>query len=160
MGYIVLTSVDRDDLPDGGAEHFAKTVRTLKALRPDILVECLTPDFRGDLEAVRHLARSGLDVFAHNVETVDSLQVNTLPLVPADSGRLPRRCAVALPFCIAFSFWGGGENECVAASMCRSLCCLFADNARWLGDWGERLGSVGCATSEPECCAKRSVPSC
>ena len=75
VGYIVLTSVDRDDMPDGGAEHFARTVRTLKALRPDILVECLTPDFRGDLDAVRHLARSGLDVFAHNVETVDRLQV-------------------------------------------------------------------------------------
>ncbi|KAK9807861.1 hypothetical protein WJX72_011537 [[Myrmecia] bisecta] len=74
VGYIVLTSVDRDDIPDGGAEHFARTVRTLKQLRPDILVECLTPDFRGDLEAVRHLARSGLDVFAHNVETVDRLQ--------------------------------------------------------------------------------------
>lgn len=76
MGYIVLTSVDRDDLPDGGAEHFAKTVRILKDLRPDILVECLTPDFRGDLDAVRHLAGSGLDVFAHNIETVASLQVS------------------------------------------------------------------------------------
>jgi lipoic acid synthetase len=74
VGYIVLTSVDRDDIPDGGSEHFAKTVRTLKQLKPDILVECLTPDFRGDLDAVRHLARSGLDVFAHNVETVDRLQ--------------------------------------------------------------------------------------
>lgn len=47
VGYVVLTSVDRDDLPDGGAEHFARTVRTLKALRPATLVECLTPDFRG-----------------------------------------------------------------------------------------------------------------
>ncbi|KAL4448189.1 hypothetical protein ABPG75_005408 [Micractinium tetrahymenae] len=74
VGYVVLTSVDRDDLPDGGAEHFAKTVRTLKALKPSILIECLTPDFRGDMDAVRHLARSGLDVFAHNVETVDRLQ--------------------------------------------------------------------------------------
>ncbi|KAK9918969.1 hypothetical protein WJX75_008365 [Coccomyxa subellipsoidea] len=74
VGYVVLTSVDRDDIPDGGAEHFARTVRTLKALRPDILVECLTPDFRGDLAAVRHLAASGLDVYAHNVETVDRLQ--------------------------------------------------------------------------------------
>eukprot|EP00887_Chlorella_sp_A99_P004130 scaffold23.g4130.t1 len=74
VGYVVLTSVDRDDLPDGGAEHFARTVRTLKALRPDIVVECLTPDFRGDLDAARHLARSGLDVFAHNIETVYSLQ--------------------------------------------------------------------------------------
>lgn len=74
VGYIVLTSVDRDDIPDGGAEHFARTVRTLKKLRPDIRCECLTPDFRGDLEAVRHLARSGLDVYAHNLETVDRLQ--------------------------------------------------------------------------------------
>lgn len=74
LGYVVLTSVDRDDMPDGGAEHFAKTVRTLKALRPQTLVECLTPDFRGDLDAVRHLARSGLDVYAHNVETVARLQ--------------------------------------------------------------------------------------
>lgn len=79
VGYIVLTSVDRDDIPDGGAEHFARTVRTLKALRPDVLVECLTPDFRGDLAAVRHLARSGLDVYAHNMETVDRLQACCSP---------------------------------------------------------------------------------
>ena len=76
VGYVVLTSVDSDDIPDGGAEHFARTVRTLKALRPGTRVECLTPDFRGDLAAVRHLARSGLDVYAHNVETVDRLQVS------------------------------------------------------------------------------------
>ena len=74
VGYIVLTSVDRDDMPDGGAEHFARTVRTLKELRPDILAECLTPDFQGDMSAVAHLANSGLDVFAHNVETVERLQ--------------------------------------------------------------------------------------
>ena len=43
-------------MPDGGAEHFARTVRTLKELRPDILAECLTPDFRGDMSAVAHLA--------------------------------------------------------------------------------------------------------
>ena len=74
LGYVVLTSVDRDDMPDGGAEHFAKTVRTLKKLRPETLVECLVPDFQGDLAAVRHLSSSGLDVFAHNVETVSRLQ--------------------------------------------------------------------------------------
>ncbi|DBA80274.1 TPA: Lipoyl synthase, chloroplastic [Trebouxia sp. C0005] len=74
VGYIVLTSVDRDDIPDGGSEHFARTVRTLKQLKPEILVECLTPDFRGDMTAVRHLAQSGLDVFAHNIETVAGLQ--------------------------------------------------------------------------------------
>ena len=74
VGYIVLTSVDRDDIPDGGAEHFARTVRTLKELKSSVLVEALTPDFQGDLDAVKHLANSGLDVFAHNIETVRRLQ--------------------------------------------------------------------------------------
>ena len=70
----MLTSVDRDDLPDGGAEHFAATVRELKARKPSLLIECLTPDFQGDRSAVRHLATAGLDVFAHNIETVERLQ--------------------------------------------------------------------------------------
>ncbi|KAG0556488.1 hypothetical protein KC19_11G057400 [Ceratodon purpureus] len=74
VGYVVLTSVDRDDMPDGGSDHFARTVKTLKTLKPDILVECLVSDFRGDLDAVFHLASSGLDVFAHNIETVKRLQ--------------------------------------------------------------------------------------
>lgn len=74
VGYVVLTSVDRDDLPDGGAAHFARTVRGIKRRAPRVLVECLTPDFRGDVGAIGHLARSGLDVFAHNVETVERLQ--------------------------------------------------------------------------------------
>ncbi|XP_015687435.1 lipoyl synthase, mitochondrial [Protobothrops mucrosquamatus] len=74
LDYVVLTSVDRDDLPDGGAEHFAKTVSHLKKRNPRILVECLTPDFRGDLRAVEKVASSGLDVYAHNVETVPALQ--------------------------------------------------------------------------------------
>ena len=78
VGYIVLTSVDRDDIPDGGSDHFARTVKRLKQLKPEIRCECLTPDFRGDLEAVRHLARSGLDVYAHNLETVERLQVSPL----------------------------------------------------------------------------------
>ena len=74
VGYVVLTSVDRDDLPDGGSEHFARTVRRMKELKPDLLVEVLASDFRGDLGAVANLARSGLDVYAHNVETVERLQ--------------------------------------------------------------------------------------
>ncbi|KAI0527154.1 hypothetical protein KFK09_002752 [Dendrobium nobile] len=74
VDYIVLTSVDRDDLPDGGSGHFAETVKAMKNLKPEILVECLTSDFRGDLEAVFKLVHSGLDVFAHNIETVKRLQ--------------------------------------------------------------------------------------
>ncbi|KAB1206772.1 Lipoyl synthase, chloroplastic [Morella rubra] len=74
VDYIVLTSVDRDDLPDGGSGHFAQTVKAMKELKPEIMVECLTSDFRGDLKAVETLVHSGLDVFAHNIETVKRLQ--------------------------------------------------------------------------------------
>lgn len=73
LDYVVLTSVDRDDLADGGAEHFAKTVRILRERSPDMLIECLTGDFRGDLACVERVATSGLNVYAHNVETVEEL---------------------------------------------------------------------------------------
>lgn len=73
LGYVVLTSVDRDDLADGGAHHFAETVRKIKSKAPSILVECLTGDYAGDLEMVKLVADSGLDVYAHNVETVEAL---------------------------------------------------------------------------------------
>lgn len=73
LGYVVLTSVDRDDLVDGGARHFAETVIKIKQKAPSILVECLTGDYAGDLEMVKLVARSGLDVYAHNVETVEDL---------------------------------------------------------------------------------------
>jgi lipoic acid synthetase len=73
LGYVVLTSVDRDDLADGGARHFAETVMKIKQKNPSILVECLTGDFAGDTEMAALVARSGLDVYAHNVETVEAL---------------------------------------------------------------------------------------
>ncbi|CAI8585072.1 unnamed protein product [Vicia faba] len=74
VDYIVITSVDRDDIPDGGSGHFAQTVKAMKNIKPEIMVECLTSDFRGDLKAVETLVHSGLDVFAHNIETVKRLQ--------------------------------------------------------------------------------------
>lgn len=70
---MVLTSVDRDDLADGGAHHFAETIRKIKAKAPGMLVEALTGDYAGDLEMVDLVAGSGLDVYAHNVETVEAL---------------------------------------------------------------------------------------
>lgn len=73
LGYVVLTTVDRDDLIDGGSNHLAETVRRIKQKAPQILVEVLSGDFRGDLEMVKILASSGLDVYAHNVETVEAL---------------------------------------------------------------------------------------
>ncbi|CCQ35244.1 lipoate synthase [Natronomonas moolapensis 8.8.11] len=74
LDYVVLTSVDRDDLPDGGSSHFAATIREIKRLDPGILVEALIPDFRGDAEAIDRIVDAGADVIAHNVETVDRLQ--------------------------------------------------------------------------------------
>ncbi|KAK5133455.1 hypothetical protein LTR08_007697 [Meristemomyces frigidus] len=73
LGYVVLTSVDRDDLLDGGARHFAETIIKIKQKAPTMLVEALTGDYAGDLEQVKLVARSGLDVYAHNVETTEEL---------------------------------------------------------------------------------------
>ncbi len=73
LGYVVLTSVDRDDLKDGGAGHFAETIRKIKHKAPTMLVEALTGDYAGDLQMVELVAESGLDVYAHNIETVEEL---------------------------------------------------------------------------------------
>jgi lipoic acid synthetase len=73
LRYVVLTSVNRDDLADGGAGHFAACVRAIKAVSPETAVEALTPDFQGDVAAVQAVVDSGLEVFAQNVETVRRL---------------------------------------------------------------------------------------
>jgi lipoic acid synthetase len=73
LRYIVLTSVDRDDLPDGGAAHYAACVRAIKAVNPTTAVEALTPDFNGDRAAIEVVVDSGLQVFAQNIETVQRL---------------------------------------------------------------------------------------
>ncbi|KAF2271194.1 mitochondrial Lipoyl synthase [Lojkania enalia] len=73
LGYVVLTSVDRDDLADGGARHFAETIMKIKQKAPTMLVEALTGDYAGNLEMVKLVAQSGLDVYAHNIETVEGL---------------------------------------------------------------------------------------
>ncbi|BBI51494.1 hypothetical protein HORIV_39150 [Vreelandella olivaria] len=73
LRYIVLTSVDRDDLDDGGATHYANCIRAIKARTPEVVVEALTPDFDGELAAIERVVDSGLQVFAQNVETVERL---------------------------------------------------------------------------------------
>jgi lipoyl synthase len=73
LKYVVLTSVNRDDLADGGAAHFAACVREIKRLSPGTAVEALTPDFQGNLADVETVVASGLEVFAQNVETVRRL---------------------------------------------------------------------------------------
>lgn len=73
LDYVVLTSVDRDDVPDQGSQHFRQVVQCLKEKQPDLLVEALTPDFQGNRQFIETVATSGLDVYAHNVETVERL---------------------------------------------------------------------------------------
>ena len=73
LKYVVLTSVNRDDLEDGGAEHFAQTVKLIKELNPGTAVEALTPDFKGLSSSIDTLVNCGLEVFAQNIETVRRL---------------------------------------------------------------------------------------
>ena len=73
LSYVVLTSVDRDDLEDGGASHFAKCVLAIQRESPETTVEALTPDFQGDQRAIRTVVESGISVFAQNLETVERL---------------------------------------------------------------------------------------
>jgi lipoic acid synthetase len=73
LKYVVLTSVDRDDLADGGARHYADCIRAIKRSCPDTVVEALTPDFSGRLHDVETVLDSNVDVFAQNLETVERL---------------------------------------------------------------------------------------
>jgi len=83
LKYVVLTSVNRDDLPDGGAAHYAAAIRAIKRVNPGTAVEALTPDFQGNFADVHTVLESGLDVFAQNVETVRRL---THPVRDARAG--------------------------------------------------------------------------
>ena len=75
LKYAVLTSVNRDDLADGGAKHYSNTIEAIKDARPKVMVEALTPDFEGKNKSISILLSSSLDVFAQNVETVERLTV-------------------------------------------------------------------------------------
>ena len=79
LQHIVVTSVNRDDLPDGGSTHFAKTVFWIKVLNPGIRVEVLIPDFRGDKKALEAVVRSGIHILNHNMETVPRLYRQVRP---------------------------------------------------------------------------------
>jgi len=89
LRFAVLTSVNRDDLPDGGAAHFAETVVAIKRRNPGVGVEVLVPDFLGDLEAVARVVAAGPAVFNHNTETVPSLYPEVRP-----AGRFERSLRV------------------------------------------------------------------
>jgi lipoic acid synthetase len=79
LRHVVLTSVDRDDLPDFGAWAFAETVRLIKADNPDTSVECLVPDFQGNQDSIRTVLEAGPDIYNHNTETVPRLYKKARP---------------------------------------------------------------------------------
>ncbi|HUD00302.1 MAG TPA: lipoyl synthase, partial [Candidatus Polarisedimenticolaceae bacterium] len=79
LDHIVVTSVNRDDLPDGGAGHFAKTVFWIKTLNPQIRVELLIPDFDGNLQALKTVVECGIEILNHNIETVPRLYGKVRP---------------------------------------------------------------------------------
>jgi lipoic acid synthetase len=79
LRYVVITSVNRDELPDGGSSHFAQTVGEVRRLLPQARVEVLTPDFLGDEQAVARVLDAGPDVFNHNMETVSRLYRRVRP---------------------------------------------------------------------------------
>ena len=74
LDYVVITSVDRDDLPDQGAQHFAQCIRAVKKMNPHTRVEVLVPDFRGEKKCIETVLDAQPDVFGHNIETVKRLQ--------------------------------------------------------------------------------------
>jgi len=80
LDYVVITSVTRDDLSDGGAGHFAKTIRAIKQLNPNTKVEVLIPDLEGDMEDLQTIIDAKPDVIAHNVETVPDLYPKMRPM--------------------------------------------------------------------------------
>jgi lipoic acid synthetase len=99
LNYVVVTSVTRDDLPDGGAEHFARTLGALHRVLPLVRVEVLVPDFKGSEEAVRTVMVARPQVFAHNLETVPRLYLEVRPKADykrsLDVLRLAKHCQLA-----------------------------------------------------------------
>lgn len=73
LKYVVITSVTRDDLPDGGAEHFSNCLKKIKTLTPNVQTEILTPDFKGDTNALGTIIQAAPDVFNHNIEVVERI---------------------------------------------------------------------------------------
>jgi lipoyl synthase len=97
LRYVVITSVNRDDLPDGGSHHFAETVRRVRSALPRAQVEVLTPDFCGNLDAVARVLDAGPHVFNHNMETVRRLYARVRP--QADYAQSVRVLRFAKQYC-------------------------------------------------------------
>jgi lipoic acid synthetase len=114
LRHAVITSVDRDDLKDGGAGIFARTIRAIRRRSPGTTIEVLTPDFQGDLEAVSTVVEARPDIFIHNTETVPRLYARIRPkAVYANSLALLRHVKALAPHMVSKSglMVGLGETE-------------------------------------------------
>jgi lipoic acid synthetase len=124
LDYVVLTSVTRDDVPDGGASHFAATILAVKSARPEAQVEVLVPDFGGDESAVRTVLQAGPDVFNHNLETVRRLQAHVRPQASYETSlsvlRAARRIGPGIPTKSGLMV-GLGETDDEVAGALRDL---------------------------------------
>ncbi len=115
LRHVVLTSVTRDDLPDGGAGVFAETIRRIRAVLPAASVEVLTPDFCGDADALAVVLAAAPDVFNHNLETVRRLQTDVRPQASYEGSLdVLRRAAVWRPAVAVKSGLMLGMGETVA----------------------------------------------
>lgn len=124
LEHVVITSVDRDDLPDGGAAHWARVVGAVRALEPRRTVEVLTPDFQGDAAAIDLVADARPDVFNHNVETVPRLYPTVRPKAVFErSVALLRRVKERRPETVAKSglMLGLGEEDGEVLEVFRAL---------------------------------------
>src|SRR5262249_5581047 len=132
LKYVVITSVNRDDLSDGGSRHFAETVRLVRAALPEARVEVLTPDFCGDLDAVARVLDAGPRVFNHNMETVPRLYPRVRPQADyrqsLDVLAFARRHAPDVLVKSGFMV-GLGETEPEVHSLLRDLYSTGADVA-------------------------------
>lgn len=122
LRHVVLTSVTRDDLPDGGAAHFAATIRALRQVLPEAAIEVLTPDFQGEETALATVLAERPDIFNHNLETVERLQPAVRP--QADYGRslgVLRRAAAAAVAVKSGLMLGLGETAAEVEAALRDL---------------------------------------
>ena len=124
LQHVVVTSVNRDDLPDGGAAHFAATARAIKSMLPSTRVEVLVPDFQGSFASVETVVASPIDIYNHNIETVPQALQNRAPRRPLRAvarGAAPRE----------------GNRARIAARSCRPR------RASW---WGSASATTNCWT--------------
>jgi lipoic acid synthetase len=132
LNYVVITSVNRDDLEDGGSLHFADTVREVRRALPKARIEVLTPDFCGDRDAVARVLDAGPDVFNHNMETVPRLYARVRPQADyrqsLDVLAFARRHAPAVLTKSGFMV-GLGESETEVQELLRDLRAAEADVA-------------------------------